>query len=68
MKIVKIKILLLLLIVTGAVKTLAQNPENWTSKQLMQPAELAKILSSGKQFPVIISVGPGAMIPHSREI
>jgi len=43
----------------------AQNPENWTSDQLIQPAELAKIIESGKDMPVIISVGPGAYIPHS---
>ncbi|HUS02992.1 MAG TPA: hypothetical protein VMY77_14740 [Chitinophagaceae bacterium] len=68
MRIGKLKVLLFLFIVATSEKTLAQNPENWTSKQLMQPAELAKILLSGKQLPIILSVGPGAMLPHSREI
>jgi thiosulfate/3-mercaptopyruvate sulfurtransferase len=68
MRISKGKLLLLLLIITASIKTVAQNPENWTSKQLMQPAELASILSSGKQLPVILSVGPGAMLPHSINI
>jgi thiosulfate/3-mercaptopyruvate sulfurtransferase len=68
MRISKGKVLLLLLIITASIKTVAQNPENWTSKQLMQPAELASILSSGKQLPVILSVGPGAMLPHSINI
>ncbi len=46
----------------------AQNSENWTSKQLMEPAVLASVLSSGKNIPHIFSVGPGAIIPHSVDI
>ncbi len=46
----------------------AQNPENWTGKQLIEPSELAKILNSKKDLPVIISVGPAATIPHSIDI
>lgn len=46
----------------------AQQPENWTSKQLIEPAELAQTLKSGKDLPVIISVGPGSPIPASIEI
>ncbi|MDQ6813004.1 MAG: rhodanese-like domain-containing protein [Bacteroidota bacterium] len=49
-------------------KTSAQNPENWTSKQLIQPADLAEIIKAGKDVPVIFSVGPGATIPHSIDI
>ena len=45
-----------------------QNPENWTSKQLIEPFELAKIINSGKDLPVIMSVGPAATIPHSIDI
>ena len=48
--------------------TRAQNPENWTSDQLIQPADLAKVLEAGKDLPVIFSVGPGAYIPHSVNI
>ena len=45
--------------------THAQNPINWTSKQLIAPAELANDINSNKDLPVIICVGPGAIIPNS---
>ena len=44
---------------------LAQNPENWTKDQLIQPSELATVLKSNKALPLIFSVGPAATIPHS---
>ena len=47
---------------------LAQNPPNWTSKQLMEPAELASVIKAEKTIPVIFSVGPAATIPHSIDI
>ena len=43
----------------------AQNPVNWTEKQLMEPADLAGTLASKKEVPFIVSVGPGAIIPGS---
>jgi len=43
----------------------SQSPANWTKEQLMEPAELATTLNSGKNLPLIYSVGPGALIPHS---
>lgn len=46
----------------------AQNPVNWTSNQLMQPVQLAQMMQSNKPLPVIYSVGPGAVIPHSVDI
>ncbi|MEO6820153.1 MAG: rhodanese-like domain-containing protein [Ginsengibacter sp.] len=46
----------------------AQQPENWTKDQLIEPALLAQKLSENKNLPVIISVGPGAIIPHSIDI
>jgi rhodanese-related sulfurtransferase len=46
----------------------AQNPVNWTAEQLTEPAALAKTLTDGKTVPVIFSVGPGALIPHSTAI
>ena len=49
-------------------ETKAQNPENWTSKQLIQPAELAEKITANKDVPVIFSVGPGAIIPNSIDI
>jgi len=44
---------------------LAQKPQNWTDKQLMEPSVLAKTLSEQKNVPLIVSVGPGALIPNS---
>jgi hypothetical protein len=46
----------------------AQNPVNWTSEQLMEPAALAQTLRADSALPLIISVGPGATIPHSVAI
>ena len=43
----------------------SQQAPTWTEKQLMEPADLAQNLSSGKNLPMIISVGPGAVIPGS---
>lgn len=53
-------------ITTGA--AVAQTPENWTSKQLEQPADLARNIKENKDLPIIISVGPGAPIPHSVNV
>lgn len=46
----------------------AQNPENWTKDQLMEPAVLANAIRSDKNIPVIYCVGPGVVIPHSINI
>ena len=46
----------------------AQNPENWTKEQLMEPYALAQLLKTGKDLPVIFFVGPGASIPNSVNI
>ncbi|RYD92936.1 MAG: rhodanese-like domain-containing protein [Sphingobacteriales bacterium] len=46
----------------------AQNPVNWTKEQLLEPATLAAMLQSKKDLPALISVGPGATIPHSIHI
>jgi len=43
-------------------------PENWTSEQLMQPADLAQALKNNKDVPLIYCVGPGVVIPHSIDI
>jgi len=45
-----------------------QNPENWTSNELTEPAALAATLKAKKDVPVIFSVGPGAIIPNSIDI
>ena len=46
----------------------AQNPENWTSKQLTEPSALAATLKTNKDVPLMFSVGPGATIPNSVDI
>jgi hypothetical protein len=56
--------LLAAIVVTGY----TQNPVNWEGKQLIEPAELAKTLSTGKDVPVIISIGPGVIIPYSIDV
>jgi len=48
--------------------SLAQNPENWTSKELTEPSALAATLKANKDVPVIFSVGPGTLIPNSIKI
>jgi thiosulfate/3-mercaptopyruvate sulfurtransferase len=59
---------ILLFAILFAENTFAQNPVNWTQKELMDPAQLAEIITSGKNVPIIISVGPGAIIPKSIDI
>lgn len=46
----------------------AQAPINWTANQLMQPSELALKINAHEKLPVIISIGPGAIIPNSIDI
>lgn len=48
--------------------TQAQTNKNWNSKQLLEPSELATLINSKKELPLIISVGPGAYIEHSVDI
>lgn len=62
-----IRFFLAITVLTFAQQIKAQNPENWTSKQLIEPSELAQTLQAGKDLPVIISVGPAATIPNSIE-
>ncbi|MBS3915617.1 MAG: rhodanese-like domain-containing protein [Bacteroidetes bacterium] len=46
-----------------------ENQEPWTSKQLMQPAELAKKISNGDTQDIyIFDMGPAAEIKHSIHI
>jgi thiosulfate/3-mercaptopyruvate sulfurtransferase len=49
-------------------ETSAQSPVTWTNDQLLQPSELATVLKDNKEIPVIFSIGPGAVIPHSKDI
>jgi len=57
-----------ILLVLSCQKATAQNPINWTSDQLIEPSQLAAIIKSDKQIPVIFSIGPGAIVPHSKDI
>ena len=63
--------LALILIISGLFSwqnTSAQNPVNWTNDQLLQPSELAATIKDNKEISVIFSIGPGAVIPHSRDM
>jgi hypothetical protein len=47
----------------------AQNPAaNWARKQLIEPSALADAITAKTDVPVIISVGPGAIIPNSIDV
>jgi thiosulfate/3-mercaptopyruvate sulfurtransferase len=46
----------------------AQAPQNWTEDQLLQPEKLAQTIKEGKGVPVVVSIGPGAIIPGSVAI
>lgn len=63
-----LKLFIVIALFFSAQHTFAQNPENWTSKQLIKPADLATYLKTNKSLPLIFSVGPAATIPHSVEI
>ncbi len=46
----------------------AQEPVNWSPEQLMPPAELAAVIKSNKNLPLIINIGPRPTIPHSVNV
>ena len=62
-----IKILGFLLLFIGE-KATAQNKINWTNDDLLEPSDLSATIKSNKNVPVIFSIGPGAIIPHSKDI
>jgi len=64
-KIIKI---ICFLIILSCQKASAQNPVNWTNDQLIEPSVLAATIKSNKEVPIIFSIGPGAIIPHSKDI
>ncbi len=47
------------------VNSRAQNPVNWNASQLMEPSALSATINANNEVPMIISVGPGAVIPNS---
>lgn len=67
-KLALIKLFVLLFVSFLGIDSHAQNPVNWTEKQLVEPADLANAISTKKDIPVIISVGPGATIPNSVDV
>jgi len=62
------RFLFLFAVMFAAFSSHAQNPENWTKEQLMEPSVLAASISSAKDVPLIICVGPGAPIPNSVNV
>lgn len=60
-------IILVTLMVIGQTACSQKKPVNWTPDQLEQPADLAKKINAGKNVPMIINVGPGAIIPNSLD-
>lgn len=59
-------LILYAIISVGCQSVKSQQPApNWAKDQLMEPADLAAALKSDKNVPVIVSVGPGAVIPGS---
>jgi hypothetical protein len=63
-----LKYCFLLFVIVSCKNSSAQNPVNWTSKELTEPSALAATLKANKDVPVIFSVGPGAIIPNSIDI
>lgn len=47
----------------------SQNPEPWSTSQLMMPADLASMMNNPKvKQPMVISIGPGALIKGSLDM
>jgi rhodanese-related sulfurtransferase len=63
-----IKLFILTSILFSAIGIYAQNPVNWTNNQLIEPSQLATDINAKKDLPVIINVGPGAIIPNSIDV
>src|SRR5688500_4652438 len=62
------KLFILFIVALAGNSAMAQNKANWTKNQLMEPAQLAQQINAGKQIPLILSIGPGALITHSVDI
>lgn len=67
-KLLVIKPFLLAGILFFTINVHAQTNINWTEKQLMQPSELAGIITNHNDSVVIISVGPFNSIPGSIHV
>lgn len=65
----KTKYFLILLFSIATFVFAFQNGEPWTEKQLMNPADLTKILNDKTSTkPIIYSIGPAGLIKNSIEI
>jgi hypothetical protein len=67
-KLAIIKLFILTIVLFFSTHSQAQNPVNWTEKQLVEPSELANTITTEKDVPVIVSVGPGTTIPNSIDV
>jgi hypothetical protein len=67
-KLAIIKLFILTAVLFFSADSQAQNPVNWTEKQLVEPSELANTVITEKDVPVIVSVGPGTTIPNSINV
>jgi hypothetical protein len=67
-KLAIIKLFILTAVLFFSADSQAQNPVNWTEKQLVEPSELANTIITEKDVPVIVSVGPGTTIPNSINV
>lgn len=63
-----IMLFLLGLMMCTALISVAQKPVNWNDKQLMEPAQLNEVISARKNLPVVISVGPGPLLPGAINV
>ena len=65
----KTKVLLLIGVVIVLVISAFQNNETWTDKQLMEPADLAKVLNDTKNVkPIVYAIGFAGGIKGSIEM
>jgi hypothetical protein len=60
--------LFILIIAFSVQQCKAQQSENWTQDQLIEPAALAQTLETNRDIPLIYCIGPGVVIPHSIDI
>jgi rhodanese-related sulfurtransferase len=68
MKTISLALILIALGLLSWCNAQAQAPVNWTSDQLLEPSDLAATLKDNKEIAVIFSIGPGAVIPHSKDM
>ena len=46
----------------------SKQTEPWNNKQLIEPYELSNLINNGDKLPLIISIGPAAVIKNSIDI